>query len=302
MSAGPRRLGAVSYLNARPLWAAFEEGGPLHGRLALDLGLPSVVARRLAEDEVAAALVPVAAAATLGGLALAGSACIGASGPVRSVVIVAERPLHELETVALDLSSRTSAVLARLVLARRGLSPRLVGLGSREAVASVADRAGALVIGDPALALEGRFAHTLDLAEAWREWTGLPFVFAAWFARPGALSEAELGALEAAAAWGLARRGSIAAAHADAHGGDPASLASYLDASLRYELDDEAMRGLERFLDEAAAAGLLPPARFERLTARPAPRAARAPSRSLDAILARAEAGARLSGDDGERL
>ena len=302
MSGAPRRLGAVSYLNARPLWAAFEEGGPLHGRLELELGLPSVVARRLAEDEVAAALVPVAAAATLGGLSLAGGACIGSRGPVRSVVLVAERPLHELDTIALDLSSRTSAVLARLVLARRGLSPRLVGRAPRQAIEGVADRAGALVIGDPALALEGRFAHTLDLAEAWREWTGLPFVFAAWFARPRALSEAELGALEAAAAWGLKRREAMAAAHAAAHGGDPASLASYLQDSLRYELDDEATRGLERFLDEAAAAGLLPPARFERLSPSAPPRAARSPSRSLDAILARAEEGARLSGDDGERL
>ncbi len=306
-SSGIPRVAAVNYLNARPLWDALAEGGALHGRMELELGLPAEVACRLAEDEVQAALVPVAAAATLGGLGLVGSACIGSEGPVRSVVVVSERPLHELETVALDLSSKTSVVLARLLLARRGLAPRLVGLSSPEAIASVGGRVGALVIGDPALALEGRFAHTLDLATAWREWTGLPFVFAAWFARPGALAPADLETLDQASLWGTARRRAIAERHARDLGAEAGPYVSYLGEALRYELDDAAMKGLRRFLDEAASAGLLPRARFEplgpgRAAVPEAPRAARAPGRAMSAVLARAEAGERLSGEEGERL
>ena len=113
---------------------------------------------------------------------------IGARGKVRSVVIVAERPIHELESIALDLSSRTSVVLARLLLARRKLTPRLFGDGPGAGRSlRVNGRTGALVIGDAALDVETRFPHRLDLAEDWFEWTGLPFVFAAWFARAGAV-------------------------------------------------------------------------------------------------------------------
>lgn len=296
-----KTLGAVEYLNARPLWDAFGAGKPLAGVLGLDLGLPSEVARKLAEDEVAAALMPVAAAATLGGLEIVSDACIGARGPVRSVVLVSEVPLHELTELRLDLSSRTSAVLARLVMKKRKASPKLFGATSKEAIASVGGTRGALVIGDPALAIEGKYPHVVDLAQAWHEDTGLPFVFAAWFARPGALSLDDVRELEKAKAYGLESRPALARAHAEAHGLSEEGLRSYLQTNLRYDLDDEAMRGLERFLDEAASAGLLPQTRFARVTsARPATTPRTRPS--IDTILARAEEGARLSGDEGERL
>ena len=296
-----KTLGAVEYLNARPLWDAFGAGKPLAGVLGLDLGLPSEVARKLAEDEVAAALMPVAAAATLSGLEIVSDACIGARGPVRSVVLVSEVPLHELTELRLDLSSRTSAVLARLVMKKRKASPKLFGATSKEAIASVGGTRGALVIGDPALAIEGKYPHVVDLAQAWHEDTGLPFVFAAWFARPGALSLDDVRELEKAKAYGLESRPALARAHAEAHGLSEEGLRSYLQTNLRYDLDDEAMRGLERFLDEAASAGLLPQTRFARVTsARPATTPRTKPS--IDTILARAEEGARLSGDEGERL
>ena len=294
-------LGAVEYLNARPLWAAFAEGGPQEGALGLSLGLPSEVARKLAEDEVAAALMPVAAAATLGGLTIVSDACIGAKGPVRSVMLVSQRPLEELSHLALDLSSKTSVVLAKLVLAKRKLSPTLFGASSKEAISRVSGTTGALVIGDPALALEGRFPYTLDLAGAWTEDTGLPFVFAAWFARHGALASLDVEALEKAKAWGLSQRPAMARAHAEAHGMDAGSLSSYLGTSLRYDLDDDARRGLERFLDDAAGMGLLPRTRFEKVTRVSFDTTLRARP-SLDTVLARAEEGARLSGEEGERL
>lgn len=295
-----KAVGAVSYLNARPLWSAFAAGGALHDRFALSLGLPSEIARALAEDESRAALLPVAAGATLGGLGVVGTSCIGSEGPVRSVVLVSERPLEDLETVALDLSSKTSVVLAKLLLKKRKLSPRFQGLASREAIAAVGSRTGAVVIGDPALGIEGKFRYSLDLAEAWREWTDLPFVFAAWFARPGALDAREIEAFEQAKVLGLAARRAMAEDHAKASGLDAASLESYLTSSLRYDLDDRAVRGLERFWKEAAEAGLLPHTSLVRLDAKSVATPPEKPS--LDSILQRAEAGARLSGEEGERL
>src|SRR5580704_16385665 len=111
------RVAAVQYLNARPLFDGLDRE-PAAARVALDLALPSEVARRIAEDEADVALMPVAAAATIGEVRLVRGVAIGARGKVRSVVLASERPLEELTEVALDLSSKTSVALAKLVVAR----------------------------------------------------------------------------------------------------------------------------------------------------------------------------------------
>ncbi len=290
---GKLRALGVAYLNARPLWESLKDDA----RIDLALARPSELARSLAENEADVGLLPVAAAATIGDLRLLRNMAIGARGKVRSVAIVADRPLHELESIALDLSSRTSVVLSRLLLARRKLTPRLFGADPVTAVASVKDRTGALVIGDAALDVETRFAHRLDLAEDWLEWTGLPFVFAAWFARAGAVDAEQEDIFRVAKQKGLSRAFAIAAEHSARSGLDEASLRSYLTESIRYDLGDEELRGLERFWSEAASAGLLPrtTARFEE------PKKA-APRASLDTLLSRAADGERLSAADGERL
>lgn len=306
-----RTLG-VDYLNARPLWEA------LKADPQIDLGLarPSELARSLGEKEADVGLLPVAAAATLGDLRLLRNMAIGARGKVRSVAIVSERPLHELESIALDLSSRTSVVLARLLLGRRKLMPALFGATPAQAIESVKERTGALVIGDAALDIETRFEHRLDLAEDWLEWTGLPFVFAAWFARAGTVTPEREDIFRVAKQKGLSRVDAIAAEHSARSGLDEASLRSYLTESIRYDLGDEELLGLERFWDEAARARLLPRAQVAfvnqtgsmipgRLSVEPASHVeAQTSARrvSLDALLTRAADGERLSACDGERL
>lgn len=289
-----RALG-VAYLNARPLWESLKDDP----RIELGLARPSELARALAENEADVGLLPVAAAATIGDLRLLRNMAIGARGKVRSVAIVADRPLHELDSIALDLSSRTSVVLARLLLARRKLRPHLFGADPAQAIASVKERTGALVIGDAALDVEARFAHRLDLAEDWFDWTGLPFVFAAWFARPGTVDAEREDIFRVAKQKGLSRVDAIAAEHGKRSGLDEASLVSYLTESIRYDLGDEELRGLERFWSEAASAGLLPRCtpHFE------AEPQAKTPSRaSLDTLLSRAADGERLSAAEGARL
>ena len=293
------RVAAVQYLNARPLYESL-----MTAPVELGLALPTEVARRIAEDEADVALMPVAAAATLGDLRLVRGIAIGSRGPVRSVVVVAECPIDEIDELALDLSSRTSVVLARLVMRsrRKGREPRLVGLPAADAISHARGKRGALVIGDPALAIEGRFAHALDLGEAWMEWTGLPFVFAAWCGRARALSVADERLLVDAKAAGLARRDAMATEHAARADLSPSSLRAYLRDSIRYDLGDDERRGLERFYDEAASARLLPKAsvRFfddERKVAPSHP-----PESTLDGILSRAADGERLSAAEGERL
>jgi cyclic dehypoxanthinyl futalosine synthase len=283
------RTASVDYLNARPLWTALE-GDP---RIDLSLAVPAEVARAIAEGDADVGLLPVAAAATIGDLDLLPNMAVGARGKVRSVAIVSERPIHELTSIAIDLSSRTSVVLARLVLARRKIAPHLFGASSTDAIAEARGATGALVIGDPALLVEAKFPHRLDLAEEWLDWTGLPFVFAAWFARPGTVSRDLEDIFRIAKQKGLARTADIARDHALRSGLDRESLERYLTESIRYDLADEELRGLERFFDLAASAGWLP-------RTRPGPRPS--VSVSLDTLLSRAADGERLSSAEGSRL
>jgi cyclic dehypoxanthinyl futalosine synthase len=302
------RVAAVGYLNARPLYEGLDHS-PASARIELECASPREVARRVAEDEADIALMPVAAAATIGELRLARGCAIGARGAVRSVTIVADRPIETLDELAVDLSSRTSVLLARLVLRarHRGREPRLVGAEPYDAIASVGGSRGALVIGDPALEIEGRFTHALDLGLAWWELTRLPFVFAAWCGRVGALSVDDERILDDAKREGLARRDAIADAHAAKTGLPAASLRAYLRDAIRYDLGDDERRGLQRFYDEAAHAGLLPrtTVRFfddDRRPSAAAPVPVVAPALALDTLLGRAADGERLSAAEGERL
>ena len=247
----------VEYLNARPLWQALTEP-PATDRMELRLAPPSELVRALSEGEADVGLLPVAGAAAIGDLELVPGMAIAARGKVRSVAIVAERPVSELTSIALDLSSRTSVVLGRLLLARRKLTPSFFGAPPEKAISSVKGRTGALVIGDAALEIEQRFPYRLDLAEDWLEWTGLPFVFAAWFARPGVMTAEHVAMLRTAKQIGLTRLDSIAKAHSEQTGLSEASLRDYLAHAIRYDLGDDEVRGLVRFWSEAASARLLP--------------------------------------------
>lgn len=195
----------VQYLNARPLYEGLGQA-PFSDKIRLDLGLPFDVARRIAEDEAHVALMPVAAAAAIGDLRITRGAGICADGAVRSVAIFSEKPIDQLTEISLDLSSRTSVILAKLILRRLGLSPRLIGRNANEARESIGGTRGALLIGDPALEIEARVPMKLDLAAEWKEWTGLPFVFAAWCAREGALQPEHEALLLQAKERGLLRR------------------------------------------------------------------------------------------------
>jgi cyclic dehypoxanthinyl futalosine synthase len=293
------RVAGVSYLNARPLYEGLAVS-PSDG-WELSLALPSEVARQVAEGEADVALMPVAAAASIGDLRVVRGAAIGAFGKVRSVLLVSEVPFEEVEEVALDLSSRTSVVLARLLLKRirNGNEPRYRGRPSADAIASVGGKRAAVVIGDAALDIEGKFPFQLDLAEAWREWTGLPFVFAAWFGRPGALSAEHERLLLAAKEAGVSRRDAIADAYAAGTDRAPSTLRAYLRDALRYDFGEQERAGLVRFYDEAAKAGLLPKATVRFYDE---DRKANGAGPSLDTVLSRAAEGERLSAAEGERL
>jgi cyclic dehypoxanthinyl futalosine synthase len=202
-------------------------------------------------------------------------------------------------------------VLARLELAaRRSSMPALRAMPPAEAIAAARGETGALVIGDPAIDLAQRFPFSIDLGEAWRARTGLPFVFAAWAAKKGTFDHAIVARLRRAADEGHAARFAIADAYAARKGEPAARYRSYLDEAIHHRLGAEERAGLTRFSRDAAEAKLLPPVDaatlFHHDAARqeaslPSQRASSYP-KECDDLLERVLDGGRLSAAEAMRL
>ncbi|MEQ1502487.1 MAG: MqnA/MqnD/SBP family protein [Myxococcota bacterium] len=247
------RIGTVGYLNARPLSDCVDID-----RHTLVLAHPAEVARMLRDREVDVALIPVGAALADPGYRVVPGWCIGADGPVSSVLLVGETEPEQWTKVVLDGVSRTSVVLARLLLTRGPLSQRvrpdleIVQGAPNSALAQVKRTVGGLVIGDAARTLPARLTTRIDLGTEWREWTGLPFVFAVWAGR----TDLPRDVIEHLADAG--RRG-VEGIRTSYVGDD----LRYLTENLRYPLDDRALIGLRRFGALAHDAGLVPTADLE---------------------------------------
>lgn len=246
------RLGAVSYLNAAPHVHGLE-GDPGY---RLEREVPSRVARRLHAGEVDLGLVPSVEYA-FGDYAIVPGIAVASRGKVRSVRLFHHGPLERVRRVALDTSSRTSVALVKILLRERlGRHPQYVPMGpSLVDMLAVAD--AALLIGDPALDHEEE-AATIDLGEEWERLTGLPFVYAFWAGRLGALGVAGVRRLQQALAAGLGALPAIAEGQA---GGDPVRAVkyeTYLRESIVYRLGDEEQAGLREFYRRAHALALIP--------------------------------------------
>jgi cyclic dehypoxanthinyl futalosine synthase len=188
--------------------------------------------------------------------------------------------------------------LARLIVRHLcgGREPRLCSRPAREIVETVAGKSVGLLIGDAALEVQGRFAYQLDLGQAWKDMTGLPFVFAVWGARPGTLSAADAGLIQASLRAGVEARPAIAQAWMHGHGGDADKHLAYLTDNIRYDLDEAAQAGLHEFLRRAAEAGLIPESQLRLIGQAELP--VRPQRRSVDALLEYAADGGRLSVQD----
>jgi len=224
-------FGAVSYLNARPL---------VEGLAPLVLDTPARLVERFERGGIDVALLPVAAGLAAG-LPRVGSLGVAAEGPVDSVLLFLRRPVAEVETLALDPASRTSRLLAQVVLREaHGVDFRVA-----EPPADAE-----LVIGDAALVRRAAGEAHLDLAEAWTDLTDLPFVFAAWYG--DARCEP---ALEAA--WARGRERFDEYARTADLGVGAGELERYLRERIRFRIGPREEDGLARFAASCRASGLL---------------------------------------------
>lgn len=303
--AGKIRLAAVSFLNARPITYGLERG--LGGdRFDLRFDIPSRCAEALARGDADLALLPTASYAADGSLRVVPGIAVAGRGAVRTVLLVGEVPWNRMSAIALDGASRSSAMLLRILCHDRGLAPAFREVPHDDVLSNATGEAGALIIGDAGFSASGRYPFVYDLGQEWTRATGLPFVYAVWAGRPGAVGPAEVRILQDSLDAGLDHRGEIARAFSEAHGTDPILCERYLVDHIRYRLASEELSGAAAFFGKARAAGLLPRSAsirfFEDGRSEHPITIARGSFPSIDTLLSDAAAGRRLSLDDGVRL
>jgi chorismate dehydratase len=257
----PVRIGAVAYLNARPLTWTLDRA-PARWHIRYDL--PSVCAELLHANEVDLGLIPSVEYLQATDYRLVPGVGIGSRGPIASVALFTRKPIRDVRTIALDTSSRTSVALVRVLCARRfHVFPEFMRHAPELATMTETCDA-ALLIGDPALDAnhEALGLHKIDLGEEWTAMTGLPFIYAAWTGRPGVLTADDVAALQAAQADGVSSLDAVAEEYGCGDRSVVARAAAYLRDNVRYGLGDEEAAGLQLFLNYAAEMGIGPAGRI----------------------------------------
>lgn len=247
-------MAAVSYLNTLPLvWGMLR--GRQRGLFDLDFCLPAECAGRLEAGEADIGIVPSVELSRLN-LEVIPGAGIACRGPVRSILLISKVAPGLIRSLAADTSSRTSTVLAQIVLARRYSSEPAVLPMPPDLPAMLEAADAAMIIGDAALRAGARGAglpfQVLDLGAEWVDMTGLPMVFAVWAARPGLVTPELTAAFLDSCRQGREQVDEIAREQA-APRGLPFELArKYLRHHVVHELGERELDGLRLFRQYAA--------------------------------------------------
>lgn len=250
------RVGAVSYLNSKPL---VEELSDLLPDARLTLDYPSRLADQLAAGALDVALIPSVEYMRGSDYEIISDACVATRGPVLSVKLYSRVDPGSIRTLALDEGSRTSATLARIMLRERfGVDPSRQPLPIEMSVQHT-DADAVLLIGDRAMHAPDEQFHTVwDLGEEWLDWTGLPFVFAMWVARRGVASSFVESKLSKSRDLGVARIPEIARREAPGLNITVQQAQQYLTDNLYFRLTSAERSGLRLFQQLAVQAGLAP--------------------------------------------
>jgi chorismate dehydratase len=280
----PLRVAAISFLNPAPLLYSFEHepaATALRAHYALHYTLPSACAEELQSGTADLGLIPIAALTPE--MAIVPGCTIASLSEVRSILLLVKNParlpvpeaLKQVRSVAADTASRSSAAYAHILFEHfYAVKPAFQEhVADPAAMLEVCD--AALLIGDPALLAREHRASIdaasdvpllwLDLAQLWREHTGLPWVAAVWAVRPAAIEDAGLSAQQLIADLNSGRDAGLA--HIDQLVDEwtpriaiaPATIRTYLTRNIHYTLDAECLRAIELFRELAAEIDVLPP-------------------------------------------
>jgi len=238
------RIGAVSYLNTRPLLLGMEQS-PFCDSIHLMKSYPAQIAQDLLDDTIDIGLVPVAIMPLLSNPQIVSKYVIGTEGEVASVALFSQVPMDQIEKVYLDYQSRTSVQLAKVLLRKYWNKEVDFLIATEGYINEISGTTAGVIIGDRALASLNHFEYVYDLGLAWKQYSGLPFVFAAWVANkpiPAAFMEA----FEAANGYGLAHLEEVIALIPAAE--QVYDLHKYYTENISYAFTAEKKKGLDSFL------------------------------------------------------
>lgn len=242
------RISASSYSNTAPLIWSFLYGAN-RGKFELILdNAPARSAQLLAQKRVAAALVPVIEYQRIEDVLLVPQVCVGAKEKVRSVCLVTNgADLCDVQTVALDVSSRTSVALTKIIFREFLGKEPLYQVADPDLDAMLAEADCALLIGDPALTVDELKYRKFDLAETWREFTGCGFVFAMWMANKEKAEIARNIDFAAARDEGLTHLEEIISNYETEIHLSRIDFRRYLTENITYTVDDNLLSGMTLF-------------------------------------------------------
>jgi len=234
-------VGAVSYLNTKPLVRAFEQGA-MADQIYLVTDYPSKLADRLKSGELDVALLPVAALEDIEDVHIFSPYGIASKHKVASVSLFSQVPLSEIKEIYLDYQSRTSVALLRILCKEHwNIQPKFIEAEEGYINQIEGERAG-LIIGDRAFECASKFPHIYDLAESWKEFKNLPFVFAVWVGRSG-MSQQFVEDFNRACALGLAQIDDIVAEQNYAH----YDLSVYYNENISYNIGAAEHKAIELY-------------------------------------------------------
>jgi chorismate dehydratase len=240
------RIALVSYFNTRPFidglqhWFGEDE-------LQLQELPPSACAEALRQGECDMALLPVGALTDFKDILILKDHCIGADGRVDSVFLFSHVPISEATAMVLDPDSRSSNGLATVLLReywQRDI-PQIASAGERFSL--IQGTVCGVGIGDKAFAQRADFPYVYDLAEVWKRFTGLPFVFAVWAYRPEAITNPMRERLRMALEWGRVHRQRSAQRWGANYGYDYAAAENYLMNCISYEFDSAKHEAMKKY-------------------------------------------------------
>jgi chorismate dehydratase len=279
------RISIVEYLNTAPLVWGFTDG-PLTGKYDLSFTVPSKCAEALRNGDVDVAIIPSIEYQRIENVVVLPGMAVAAKGEVRSILVVAKKPIHLAKRIALDSSSRASQALVQILAAEHwNIHPEYVQ-AAPDASEMLKDADAALVIGDPALrialkmeALSMKIASggdcckgdpddmpvpgfetifVYDVAYQWREMTGKPCVLAIWAGRRELMTPEVVADFHASKEFGLQRLRDIAEAASIKLDMPPRALKHYLLDNIHFGLEQEYLEGLNLYYEKADTAGLIP--------------------------------------------
>ena len=277
------RISIVQYLNTAPLVWGFTNG-PLAGKYDLSFTVPSQCAEALRIGAADIAIIPAIEYQRIPNLVVLPDLAIASQNRVRSLLIIAKKPIEQVRSIALDRSSRSTQALTRILAAEHwNIDPEF--FETEPDLRMMLEKAdAAMIIGDPALRIsiaiekkstvgpQGRaicqaatlgmtsaeIFHVYDVVGEWRKFSSLPAVMAIWAARPEVVTQEVLADFTASRNFGLTQIAAISLEAARELELPQQALESYLRHNIDFSLGEENRRGLERYFHEAGKLGLIP--------------------------------------------